>query len=116
MNPRYKFCFFNFLWKGVDKVTCVSVINDYERGGLKMIDVDCWIRSFRLGFLQRTFKDSTATWKRYFLYLLEHIGGIFFLSCNYYDVKDCNISSQFYYEILQWWSESRNTIFLQIAD
>ena len=34
---------FKFLWNGVDKVTRVSAINDYERGGLKMIDVDCMI-------------------------------------------------------------------------
>ena len=27
---------FKFLWKGVDKVTCVSVINDYEKGGQKL--------------------------------------------------------------------------------
>ena len=44
--------FFKFLWNDVDKVTCVSAINDYERGGLKMIDVDCMIRSLRLGWLQ----------------------------------------------------------------
>ena len=99
---------FKFLWNGVDKVTRVSAINDYERGGLKMIDVDCIIRSLRLGWLQRVFNDSSATWKRYFLYLLEHVGGIFFLSCNF-DVKDFNLPSPFYYELLQWWSEFRDT-------
>ena len=39
---------FKFLWNSVDKVTRLSAINDYERGGLKMIDVDCMIRSLRL--------------------------------------------------------------------
>ena len=92
---------FKFPWNGVDKVTRVSAISDYERGGLKMIDVDCMIRSLRLGWLQRVFNDSSATWKRYFLHLLEHVGGIFFLSCNF-DVKDFNLPSPFYYELLQW--------------
>ena len=101
-----------FLWNGVDKVTRVSAINDYERGGLKMIDVDCMIRSLRLGWLQRVFIDSSATWKRYFLYLLEHVGGIFFLSCNF-DVKDFNLPSPFYYELLQWWPEFRATAFAE---
>ena len=99
---------FKFLWNGVDKVTRLSAINDYERGGLKMIDVDCMIRSLRLGWLQRVFNDSSATWKRYFFYLLEHVGGIFFLNCNF-DVKDFNSPSPFYYELLQWWSEFRDT-------
>ena len=29
-----------FLWKGTDKVTTLSVINEYENGGLKMIDLE----------------------------------------------------------------------------
>ena len=47
---------FKFLWKDVDEVTRVSVINEYERGGLKLIDVDCMIRSLRLGWLQRVLR------------------------------------------------------------
>ena len=43
-----------------------------------------------------------------FFYLLEHVGGIFFLSCNF-DVKDFNLRPPFYYELLQWWSEFRDT-------
>jgi len=44
----------------------------------------------------------------FFCYLLEHVGAIFFLSCNF-DVKDFNLPSTFYYELLHWWSEFRNT-------
>ena len=76
-----------------------------------MIDADCMIRSLRLGWLQRVFNDSYATWKRYFLNLLEHVGGIFFLSCNF-DVKDFKLPCPFYYELLQWWSEFHDTFAL----
>ena len=31
---------FKFLWKGTDKTTRLSVINEYENGGLKMIDLE----------------------------------------------------------------------------
>ena len=31
---------FKFLWTGTDKVTRVLVKNKYEKGGLKMIDLD----------------------------------------------------------------------------
>ena len=102
---------FKFLWKGVDKVTRVSVINEYESGGLKMIDVDGMIKSLRLAWLQRLFNDSNVIWKRYFLHLLEPVGGLFFLNCNY-DIKDYNFPSQFYNELLLWWSEFRK-LFLQ---
>ena len=42
---------FKFLWKGTDKVTRVSVINDYEKGGLKMIDLES---IFKVGLAKTT--------------------------------------------------------------
>ena len=39
---------FKFLRKGTDKVTRVSVMNDYEKGGLKMIDLESIVKSSRL--------------------------------------------------------------------
>ena len=73
---------FKFLWNGTDKVTCVSVINNYEKGGLKMIDLESMVKSLRLAWLKRLFNDSNATmiWKTYSLHLLKPIGGKFFLN------------------------------------
>ena len=99
---------FKFLWKGTDKVTRVSVIKDYERGGLKMIGLESMVKSLRLAWLKRLFNDSNATWKTYLLHLLEPVGGRFFLNCNY-EVSDYMISSQFYHELLLWWSEFRES-------
>jgi len=90
-----------FLWKGTDKVTRVLVINDYEKGGLKMRDLESMVRCLRLAWLKRIFNDLNATWKTYLLYLLEPVGGRFFLYCNY-EVSDYTISSQFYHELLLW--------------
>ena len=36
---------YKFLWKGPDKVARVSAINYYERGGIKIIDLECMIKS-----------------------------------------------------------------------
>ena len=89
-------------------MTRVSVINDNEKGGLKMIDLESMVKSLRLAWLKRVFNDSNATWKKYFLYLLEPVGGRFFLNCNY-EASDYTISSQFYHELLLWWSEFRES-------
>ena len=56
---------FKFLWNGTDKVTRVSVINEYEEGGLKMIDLDSMIKSLRLAWLKRIFNGNNGTWKSY---------------------------------------------------
>ena len=45
---------FKFLWKGTDKVTRASTINDFEHGGLKMIDIDSIIVSLRLISMAKT--------------------------------------------------------------
>ena len=39
---------YKFLWKGTDKVTRLSAINEYEKGGLKMIDIECMIKSLSM--------------------------------------------------------------------
>ena len=52
-----------------------------------------------LAWLKRLFNNSNATWKTYLLHLLEPVGGLFFLNCNY-EVSDYMMSSQFYHERL----------------
>ena len=59
---------FKFLWKGIDKVRRVSVINEYGEGGLKMIDLETMVKSLRLTWLKRIFNENDGTWKTY----LEH--------------------------------------------
>jgi len=46
-----------FLWKGTDRVKRVSVINEYEEGGLRMIDLECMVKSLRLAWLRRIFDE-----------------------------------------------------------
>jgi len=67
---------FKFLWKGTGKVTRMSVINNYENGTLKMIDLESMVKSLSLAWLKQLFNDSNATWKTYLLHLLEPVGGL----------------------------------------
>ena len=97
---------FKFLWKGVDKVTRLSAINEYENGGLKMIDFETMVKSLRLTWLKKIFGENDGAWKSYIRHILKRSGGFFLFRCNY-DVKDIPIRSQFYTELLQWWSEFR---------
>ena len=53
---------FKFLWKGTDKVTRLSTINEYENGGLKMIDLESMIKSLRLAWLKRIFGNNEGPW------------------------------------------------------
>ena len=95
---------YNFLLKGKDKATRKSAINDYEGGGIKMVDIESMIKSLRLAWLKRIFGGNSGAWKNYLEYLLKETGGLALFNCNY-NVKDLTISSQFYVELLKWWSE-----------
>lgn len=59
------------------------VINDYEKGGLKMIDLESMVKFLRLVWLKWLFNDLNVIWKMYLFYLLKFVGGKFFLNCNY---------------------------------
>ena len=98
---------YNFLWSGKDKVTRLSAINNYEAGGTKMIDVDSLMKALRLAWLKRIFSNNSATWKTYFMFLLKELGGPLIFSYNY-NIDDLSITSLFYKELLQWWSQFRN--------
>ena len=82
------------------------MINDYEGGGIKIIDIESMIKSLRLAWLKRILGDNSGAWKNYLEYVLKETGGLVLFICNY-NVKDLTISSQFYMELFKWWSEFR---------
>ena len=86
---------FKFVWKGVDKVTRLSARNDYEKSGLKMIDLKTMVKSLRLAWLKRIFSENDGTRKNYLHHALKCYGGSLLFHCNY-KIRDLTISSQFY--------------------
>ena len=95
------------MWKGTDKVTRLSTINEHENGRLKMIDLESMIKSLRPAWLKRIFQCNNGAWRSFLRFLLEPFGSLFLFHCNY-DIKKIHISSKFYSELLQWWSEFRS--------
>ena len=85
-------------------MTRLSAINNYKAGGIKMIDIDSLIKALRLTWLKRIFSNNRATWKTYLMFLLKESGGPLIFSCNY-NIEDLSITSLFYRELLQWWSQ-----------
>ena len=81
---------FKFLWNGTDKVTRLSTINKCDRGGLKMIDIDCMIKSLRSAWLKRIFRAQGGAWRNYLRHILVRYGGLFFFHCNY-DIKSSSL-------------------------
>ena len=103
---EFKRLVYTFLCNGPDKTTRLSTINDYAKGGLRMIDLDCMIKSLRLAWLQRIYNVTKCSWKWYLFHHLARFGGMFLFNCNY-DVNDLSVPALFYFQLLKWWSEFR---------
>ena len=55
---------FRFLWKGPDKVKRIAVTGDYERGGLRMLNVEDMINALKLSWISRSTNSPNAVWKK----------------------------------------------------
>ena len=76
MVKELKHLIYNFLWRGKDKITRLSAINTYERGGIKMSDIESLIKLLGLSWLKRIFGDNTGPWKSCLKYLLKDSGDL----------------------------------------
>ena len=91
---------YNFLWNGPDKIARLAAVNDIKFEGLRLTDTETSIISLRLAWLARIYSPGRIPWKAFLDNLLENYGGTFFVSCNYNDMRDYNINSSFYSELL----------------
>ena len=55
----------------------VTVINEYEEGGLRMIDHECMVKSLILVWLRRIFSEVNGPWKSFLQPLLSPTGDFF---------------------------------------
>ena len=60
-----------FLWKGKDKVTKLSAIDNFEGDRIKMICMESLIKARRLAWLKRILNDNESTWKFCLMRLLK---------------------------------------------
>ena len=84
---------FDFLWDNKpDKINRKTIIQNYENGGLKMIDLNLFIKSIKAGWVKRIINDKNkGDWKFIYLRQLEKVGGQFVFECNINekDFKKC---------------------------
>ena len=101
---------YDFLWdsKG-DKIKRTEIINDYDKGGLKMIDIQSFNASLKTKWVQSYLNtENKGKWKALFGYDLErYVGKLLFL-CNLKQ-KDAIIAENkgpfFLKEIVEYWSD-----------
>ena len=76
--------FFNFVWDGKgDKVKHDIMINDYENGGLRMIDIKIFNKALKSSWVKKYLDpENQGKWKLLFDYELQNLGGVEFFRTN----------------------------------
>ena len=72
---------YNFLWGSKsEKIKTTEMINEYDKGGLKMIDIHSFNASFKIKWVQSCLNtDNKGKWKSVFdCYLKKHGGKLLF--------------------------------------
>ena len=67
----------NFLWgSNTNKVKHTTMLADYDKGGLKMPDIESILHAQRLMWVRRYFSNEHKPWKVFFEWQLEKIGSL----------------------------------------
>ena len=102
--------FYNFLWSGRgDKIKQSVMINNYPKGGLKMIDIESFNKSLKTTRIKKYLdQGNQAKWKAFLELELQPYGNDAFFSFNL-KKEDLNryfkISDVFLHEILEIWCD-----------
>jgi hypothetical protein len=78
----FKNIVYEFLWKGKKDPVKRSVLsNDYLEGGLKMTNIDTYIKALQIKWILRLLENSNDNWKTLLFFLLMRCfsGSIFLL-------------------------------------
>ena len=99
---------YGFLWdsKG-DKIKRTEMINEYNKGGLKMIDLQSFNESLKIKWIKGYLDDNNkGKWKSFVNHYLEKHGGKLVFSANLkrQDTPLLNISDPFLAETVEYWS------------
>ena len=96
---------FNFVWRGKDKIKRLTLISEYEDGGLKMPHPQSLIKTQRIVCLKRYLDDNNSPWKVFLSYCLKNVGTSFLFRCNFNPSWiPCKLPI-FYKECLEAWSD-----------
>ena len=98
---------YNFIWQGKpEKVKRKTVIADYEHGGLKMIDIECFLEAQKVMWVKRLQKLGKGSWTAFPNYLLDKLLGKDSFKCST-DIKKLGTwMPPFYLQLFEAWDKA----------
>ena len=110
---------YHFVWSAkMDKVKRVTLVNKIEKGGLKMIDLECMFQAQRVMWVKRFFKQSDgAGWMFFFHYVCTKLNlcPMDVFKCDFHPEYLRQTWPLFYHQMLFSWFYYKDTVGLVTA-
>ena len=105
---------YNFIWNSKDRIKRKTLIGDYEKGGLRMIDVESQFEAIKAAWVPRITNSGNINWAILARHYLNAFGNDFFvLKMSFQDHKsfeDINQITNFYKEVITGFNKSKITL------
>jgi hypothetical protein len=115
MTTTDKFCenitsiAYDFIWnKKPNKIKRETLIADYEKGGLKMLDISSFLKAQKAMWVKRLQSSDKASWKAAPIYYMEEFLGINTFKCNMACKDKPKLFPHFYWQVIKSWFEIMN--------
>ena len=81
----YKKMMYDFIWDGKpDKIKWEILTSDYDKGGLRMIDIEKFIWSLKISWVKRILQtESNSLLKHLYENAFKQFGGNILFECNF---------------------------------
>ena len=103
---------YNFIWDGKpDKIKREILTSDYDKGGLRMIDIEKFIWSLKISWVKRILQtESNSLLKHLYENIFKQFGGNILFECNFReaDIIKHFIKKPFLRDLLLAWSKFAN--------
>jgi hypothetical protein len=102
---------FKFLWHNKsEKIKRKTIIADYEQGGLRMLDVDSFLKAQKVMWVKRLLEPGKASWKAVPMLFLNKLLGADTFKCNMSCKEKPKDFPGFYWQILKSWNETTSLV------
>jgi hypothetical protein len=101
---------YKFIWNNKnDKVKRKTLIADYQHGGLKMLDINSFVKAQKIIWIKRFLTPEKASWKALLNLSLKDFLGINTFKCSLNCKNQPEGFPEFYWNMIKIWCDIKNT-------
>ena len=98
---------YKFIWEGKpDKINCNQLCLSYLDGGLRMININCFIKALKMSWIRQIYIKLEAPWSQLATHIIGQLDKIVFLGSEWSLQTTQNTSNNFWKDVLLAWSDT----------